>query len=84
MFTTTETMSDAQRRRYSLQTGPVEKQQAKLLRILGKIFATTLQTKRAFRESDSNGITFMTKLRNLAIALDLEHTRTKRTKNNRP
>ena len=50
--TFTTTLTDAQRKRYSLQTGPVVKLKATFLRILGKIFAITIATKRLYKESE--------------------------------
>lgn len=65
-FTTVDKMTTAQLKRYSLQSGPVEKLKSKLLRVLGKIFATTLKTKRLYRESSGDGIAFLEKLVALA------------------
>ena len=59
-------MTVAQSKRYSLQTGPAERLKAKLLRILGRIFATTLQTKRLYKASEADGVLFLEKLADLA------------------
>ena len=53
-------------KRYSLQTGPHERLKAKLLRTLGRVFATTLRTKRLYRASDADGVQFLEKLIDLA------------------
>ena len=54
-FLTADKMTDQQRKRYSLQSGPLEKASAKLLRALGKIFAVTLQTKRIYKAAEGDG-----------------------------